>query len=63
VLVGNIHLIKNISWHKDLDITDKYLAEYLEDAGINLCTIQQMHTKANSGEPILLETTSKKVAS
>jgi len=62
VLVGNVHVIKNIQWHKDKTSTGKYLAGHLLEAGINPCSVQQLF-RVKRGTPILVRTDTKKGAS
>ena len=62
VLVGNVHVIKNIQWHNDITRTGKYLAGHLLEAGINACSVQQLFL-VKRGTSILVSTDTKKGAS
>ncbi|MFT5731163.1 MAG: hypothetical protein ACI8PB_005358 [Desulforhopalus sp.] len=60
-LVGNVHVIKNIQWDKDITSTGKYLAEHLLEAGLNPCSVQQLF-RVKRGAPVLVRTDTKEGA-
>ena len=61
VLVGNVHVIQNIQWHKDITRTGKYLAGHLLEAGINPCSVQQLF-RPEGETPVLVRTDTKEGA-
>lgn len=57
VLVGNNHVIKSIKWHEDLGDRDKkYLAGYLINDGIDVCSIAQLLKDTADDYAVLVNT-------
>jgi hypothetical protein len=62
VLVGNVHVIKNIQWHKDIKRTGQYFAGHLLKVGLNPCSVQQLF-RARGETSLLVRTDTKEGAS
>jgi hypothetical protein len=62
VLVGNVHVIKNIQWHKDIRSTQQYFAGHLLKVGLNPCSVQQLF-RARGETSFLVRTDTKEGAS
>lgn len=62
VLVGNVHVIKNIQWHRDITSTQQYFAGHLLNVGLNPCSVQQLF-RARGGTSRLVRTNTKVGAS
>lgn len=62
VLVGNVHVIENIQWHKDITSSHKYFAGHLIEVGLNPCSIQQFF-RGKGKRPHLIRTDTKEGAS
>jgi hypothetical protein len=62
VLVGNVHVIEKIQWHKDITRTGQYFAGHLLKVGLNPCSVQQFF-RARGGTSLLVRTDTKEVAS
>ena len=61
-MVGNVHVIEKIQWHKDITSPGKYFAGHLLGVGLNPCSVQQLF-KNKGGTPLLVKTDTKEGAS
>jgi hypothetical protein len=62
VLVGNVHVIENIQWHKDITRTGQYLAGHLLKVGLHPCSVQQLF-RPRGETSLLVRTDTKEGAS